>query len=121
MGKDYLKDQKKHFGCDVKYWGTGKNRFQIEIPASKVKLANDDYELASGTKTLKRYVTSYTKELLERQISAEDQRDKALMDIQRKMFYQFSRHAEAWQKAISCVSLLDALISLAIYSNSLEE
>jgi len=118
--KDYLKDQKKHFGCDVKYWGTGKNRFQIEIPASKVKLANDDYELASGTKTLKRYVTSYTKELLERQMSAEDQREKALMDIQRKMFYQFSRHADIWRKAIGCLSLIDCLISLAVYSASLD-
>lgn len=25
----YLKEQKTHFGCEVKYWGTGKNRYLI--------------------------------------------------------------------------------------------
>ena len=119
--KDYLKEQKRHFGCEIKYWGTGKNRFQLEVPAAKLSKANNNYELASGTKNVKRYVTTETKEFLERQMAAEDHRDKALMDIQRKMFEQFSRHADTWQKAISCVSLLDALISLAMYSNSLEE
>lgn len=119
--KEYLKEQKRHFGCDVKYWGTGKNRFQIEIPASKIKLANDDYEMASGTKTLKRYVTNETREFLDRQISAEDQREKALMDIQRKMFAQFSKHSDTWRKAIGCIALLDCLISLAGYSSGLEE
>ena len=118
--KDYLKEQKRHFGCEIKYWGTGKNRFQLEVPAAKLSKANDDYELASGTKNVKRYVTVETKQFLERQMAAEDQRDKALMDIQRKMFEQFSKHAEVWRKAISCISLLDALISLAVYSNSLE-
>ena len=54
-------------------------------------------------------------------MAAEDQRDKALMDIQRKMFEQFSKHADVWRKAIGCVTLLDALISLAVYSNSVEE
>eukprot|EP00092_Neocalanus_flemingeri_P023891 GFUD01025916.1.p1 GENE.GFUD01025916.1~~GFUD01025916.1.p1 ORF type:complete len:1157 (-),score=408.68 GFUD01025916.1:96-3209(-) len=118
--KEYLREQKRHFGCEVKYWGTGKNRFQLEVPASKVKLATDDYELASGTKTLKRYVTDETKEFLERQMSAEDQREKALMDIQRKMFAQFSKHADTWRKAIGCLALLDCLISLAGYSSGLE-
>ena len=119
--KEYLRDQKRHFGCEIKYWGTGKNRFQLEVPAAKLSKANDDYELASGTKNVKRYVTMETKQFLERQLAAENQRDKALTDIQRKMFEQFSRHAAAWQKAISCVSLLDALICLAVYSNSLDE
>jgi DNA mismatch repair protein MSH6 len=81
---DYLKEQKRHFGCDVKYWGTGKNRFQLEVPAEKVNRAGSEYELASGTKKLKRYVTSETKEFLDRQIAAETEREKALLDIQRK-------------------------------------
>jgi DNA mismatch repair protein MSH6 len=81
---DYLREQKKHFGCDVKYWGTGKNRFQLEVPAEKVNRAGSQYELASGTKKLKRYVTEETKGFLERQLSAETDREKALLDIQRK-------------------------------------
>lgn len=45
---------KQHFGCEVKYWGTGKNRFQLEVPANKQTKAGDEYDLASGTKTVKR-------------------------------------------------------------------
>ena len=33
---EYLKEQTQHFGCEVKYWGTGKNRFQLEVPVAKV-------------------------------------------------------------------------------------
>ena len=118
--KSYLKQQKKHFGCEVKYWGTGKNRFQLEVPANKQTKAGDEYELASGTKNVKRYVTVETRQFLERQVAAENQREKALMDIQRKLFEQFSKHAEVWQKAIACVSFLDALMSLTTYSQSIE-
>ena len=64
--KSYLKEQKQHFGCEVKYWGTGKNRFQLEVPANKQNKAGDDYELASGTKNVKRYVTVETKQFLDR-------------------------------------------------------
>ena len=117
---DYLKEQKRHFGCDVKYWGTGKNRFQLEVPVEKVKKAGAEYTLASGTKKLKRYTTEETKELLARQTAAELCREEALQDIQRKMFCQFSNHATQLRKAVGCISLLDSLLSLAGYSSSLE-
>ena len=37
------------------------------------------------------------------------------------MFEQFSNHAGAWRQAIGCLCLLDGLLSLATYSNSLEQ
>ena len=116
----YLKEQKQHFGCEVKYWGTGKNRFQLEIPLDKVKRAGSEYTLASGTKKLKRYITDETKEFLARQTAGELCKEAALQDIQRKMFHQFSQNAEVLRKGIGCVSLLDSLLSLAAYSSSLE-
>lgn len=116
----YLKEQKKHFGCDVKYWGTGKNRFQLEIPVDKVNKAGDKYTLASGTKKVKRYTTQETEDLLARQTEAETEKGAALLDIQRKMFHQFSKHAKLFMKAIGCVSLLDCLLALTAYSTSLE-
>jgi len=119
--KVYLSEQKKHFGNQVKYWGTGKNRFQLEVPEELSRKAGSKYELASGTKKLKRYVTSETKEFLARMVSAEDAKDKALQDITRKMFAQFSSHADTWRQAIGCLSLLDSLSSLAIYSGGLTE
>ena len=90
----YLKEQKKHFGCDVKYWGTGKNRFQLEIPVDCVGRAGNKYTLASGTKKLKRYTTQETEDLLAQQMEAEAAKDAALLDIQRKMFHQYSKHAK---------------------------
>ena len=90
----YLKEQIKHFNCSVKYWGTGKNRFQLEIPAEKVNKAGNSYTLASGTKKVKRYTTQETENLLARQTQAENEKDVALLDIQRKMFHQFSKHAK---------------------------
>ena len=107
--QDYLKCQKSHFGCEVKYWGTGKNRFQLEVPASKVNKASDEYELASGTKNVKRYVTEETKSFLERQVAAEDRRDKALMDIQRKIFALFSSHAVPEQNSLFHFSFIFGL------------
>ena len=36
------------------------------------------------------------------------------------MFEQFSQHSTAWRKAIGCICLLDGLLSLAVYSRSLD-
>jgi len=117
---DYLREQKQHFGCDVKYWGTGKNRFQLEIPVERIGRAGSEYTLASGTKKLKRFTTETTLEFLERQLAAENCRELALLDIQRKMFFTLSKHATVLRKAIGCVALLDCLLSLASYSASLQ-
>ena len=117
----YLKGQKDYFGCEVKYWGTGKNRFQLEVPLSKVKKATRDYELASGTKAVKRYTTAETREFLERQQAAEAEEERLEAEHQRKIFARFSQYSAEWQRANACISLLDCLGSLAAYSKSLEE
>ena len=95
-------------------------RYQLEIPVERVKKAGEEYTLASGTKKVKRYVTEETKEFLLRQQAGEACKEAALQDIQRKMFFQFSKHANILRKAIGCISLLDSLLSLAGYSSSLE-
>ena len=85
----YLRQQKNYFGCEVKYWGTGKNRFQLEVSVSKVKMATRDYELASGTKAVKRYTTSETREFLERQQAAEAEEERLVAEHQRKIFARY--------------------------------
>ena len=59
--KDYLKEQKRHFGCDVKYFGTGNNLFQIEVP-DHIKACPSKYTIQKSRKGFQRYVT---KEILE--------------------------------------------------------
>jgi DNA mismatch repair ATPase MutS len=36
------------------------------------------------------------------------------------VFEQFSQHAAAWRQAIGCLCLIDGLVSLAVYSSSVD-
>ena len=73
----------------MKYWGQGKNRYQLEVPVSKVNKATRDYELAGGTKAVKRYTTSETREFLERQLAAEAEEERLVAEHQRKIFARY--------------------------------
>ena len=44
-----------HLLQNISYWGTGKNRYQMEIPESKCKNLPDEYMLSSAKKGFKRY------------------------------------------------------------------
>ena len=55
---DYLKKQRKRLGCSsIVYWGSGRNRFQLEVPESALaRHTPDEYELKSQKKGFRRYV-----------------------------------------------------------------
>ena len=55
----YLSKQKKEIGCSISYFGTAKNRYQLEIPEAKCKNLSDDYELTSSKKGFKRLIRNY--------------------------------------------------------------
>ncbi|XP_076349800.1 LOW QUALITY PROTEIN: DNA mismatch repair protein Msh6-like [Tachypleus tridentatus] len=115
---EYLEKQKKHFMCKVTYFGSGKTRYQLEVPDSAVKHATDHYELQSQKKGYKRYWTPEVKNLLAKLINAEECRDAALQDIMRRIFATFDTHYEKWESAVQCLAVLDCLLSLAEYSLS---
>jgi DNA mismatch repair protein MSH6 len=50
----YLKQQAKSLNCHLKYFGSNKNRYQLEIPDEKCKNLTTDYELTSSKKGFKR-------------------------------------------------------------------
>ena len=113
---EYLVEQRKLFGCKVNYFGTGKNRFQLEVPESAVKrISKDDtqYLLQSSRKGFKRYWTPYIQKQFEALLVAEEARDAVLKDIMRRIFETFDKHYEIWSEAIECLSLLDVLLSLS--------
>ncbi|XP_076238982.1 DNA mismatch repair protein Msh6 isoform X2 [Calliopsis andreniformis] len=112
----YLEKQKQHFGVKVTFHGSDKKRYQIEIPESQVKKVGSGYELQSQRKGFKRYYTAEAKELLSRQINAEEQKDKVLKDLNRRIFAQFSEKYDMWSTAVYNLSVLDVLISLAEYT-----
>ncbi|XP_076654802.1 DNA mismatch repair protein Msh6 [Halictus rubicundus] len=114
----YLEKQRRHFGVKVTYHGTDKKRYQIEIPESQMRKVGSGYELMSQRKGFKRYYTAEAKELLSRQMNAEEHKDKVLKDLNRRIFAQFSEKYDMWNMAVYKLSVLDVLISLAEYALS---
>lgn len=114
----YLEKQKKYFQCKVTYIGTGKNRFQLEVPEHAANKASDKYEIQSQRKGFKRFYTSDIKQMLARYIAAEEQRDAALLDIMRRIFASFDEKYKLWKDAVQCLSVLDVLLSFLQYKKS---
>ncbi|NXK68258.1 MSH6 protein, partial [Sylvietta virens] len=116
--RKYLEKQRKLLGFkSVQYWGTGKNRYQLEIPESAVsRNLPEEYELRSSRKGYKRYWTKAIEKMLAAMVSAEERRDAALKDCMRRLFYNFDKNSKDWQTAVECIAVLDVLMSLAHYS-----
>ncbi|NXB81440.1 MSH6 protein, partial [Donacobius atricapilla] len=116
--RKYLDKQRKLLGLkSVQYWGTGKNRYQLEIPESAVsRNLPQEYELRSSRKGYKRYWTKEIEKMLAAMVSAEERRDAALKDCMRRLFYNFDKNSKDWQTAVECIAVLDVLMSLAHYS-----
>ncbi|XP_062911704.1 DNA mismatch repair protein Msh6 [Mobula hypostoma] len=118
--REYLEKQRKRLGCrSVVYWGTGRNRYQLEVPEAVAdRHVPEEYELKSTKKGFKRYWTKAIEKLLDTMSSAEDRRDAALQDCMRRLFYNFDKNYKDWQAAVDCVAVLDVLLSLTHYSQS---
>ncbi|NXR35893.1 MSH6 protein, partial [Zosterops hypoxanthus] len=116
--RKYLEKQRKLLGSKyIQYWGTGKNRYQLEIPESVIsRNLPEEYELRSSRKGYKRYWTKEIERMLAAMVSAEERRDAALKDCMRRLFYNFDKNSKDWQTAVECIAVLDVLMSLAHYS-----
>lgn len=120
---EYLREQKKALRCDaLAYWGTGKDRFQIEVPEAVSSRVPDDFTLKSRRKGsgktggVVRYWTPEVERLLAELVAAEERREAAVKDSLRRIFHRFDAHRAAWQAAVNCAAVLDCLIALATWS-----
>lgn len=118
--QEYLDRQKKRLGCkNLSYWGTGRNRFQLEVPDSvSERSLPEEYEVRSTKKGWKRYWTKEIERLFSELQSWEDKRDSALKDCMRRLFYNFDKNCKDWQTAVECMAVLDVLLSMSRYSQS---
>ncbi|XP_015218440.1 DNA mismatch repair protein Msh6 [Lepisosteus oculatus] len=116
--QEYLDRQRKRLGCKaIVYWGTGRNRYQMEIPDSVTdRYVPEDYEVKSTKKGCKRYWSKDIERLLGDLVSWEEKRDGALKDCMRRLFYNFDKNHKDWQTAVECMAVLDVLLCLARYS-----
>nr|XP_023676866.1 DNA mismatch repair protein Msh6 [Paramormyrops kingsleyae] len=116
--QEYLDRQKKRLGCkSLTYWGTGRNRYQLEVPDSvQERNIPEEYEVKSTKKGWKRYWTPEIERQFSELQSWEDQRDSALKDCMRKLFYNFDKNCRDWKMAVECMAVLDVLLSMTRYS-----
>ncbi|KAK7479072.1 hypothetical protein BaRGS_00029664 [Batillaria attramentaria] len=115
--QDYLEKQRQRLGCKgIVYWGTGKNRYQLEVPEAALKRVPEEYEVMSSKKGAKRYRTKIIENYLAELVDAEERKDAALKDIMRRIFHRFDERYTTWNRAVACLSVLDVLLSLARYS-----
>ncbi|XP_077352530.1 DNA mismatch repair protein Msh6 [Festucalex cinctus] len=116
--QDYLDRQKKRIGCkNMTYWGTGRNRFQMEVPDSvSERNIPEEYEVKSTKKGYKRYVTKESEQLFGELQGFEEKRDAALKDCMRRLFYNFDKNYSNWKIAVECMAVLDVLLALSRYS-----
>lgn len=116
--QEYLERQKKRVGCrTLTYWGTGRNRFQMEVPDSvSERNIPEEYEVKSTKKGWKRYWTREIERLFSELQGLEEKRDAALKDCMRRLFYNFDKNYRDWQTGVECMAVLDVLLSLTRYS-----
>uniref|UniRef100_A0A3Q1J9U2 DNA mismatch repair protein n=2 Tax=Anabas testudineus TaxID=64144 RepID=A0A3Q1J9U2_ANATE len=116
--QDYLDRQKKRLGCkSMAYWGTGRNRYQMEVPDSvSERNIPEEYEVKSTKKGWKRYVTKETEQLFSELQGFEEKRDAALKDCMRRLFYNFDKNYRDWKTGVECMAVLDVLLALSRYS-----
>ncbi|CAH2054352.1 unnamed protein product, partial [Iphiclides podalirius] len=114
--QEYLVGQEKYFKCRLKYVGTDKKRYQIEVPQSSASKAGSEYHLEGARKGFKRYSTYETKEFLSDMIAAEEQKTNVLKDLSRRIFEKFSAHYSQWEAAVQCISTLDILLAFAEFA-----
>lgn len=106
--QDYLDRQKKRLGCkSMAYWGTGRNRYQMEVPDSvSERNIPEEYEVKSTKKGWKRYVTKESERLFSELQGFEEKRDAALKDCMRRLFYNFDKNYRDWKTGVECMAVL---------------
>lgn len=62
------------------------------------------------------YFGNIFQEFLAQMMQAEQNKHNVLKDLSRRIFEKFSQSHMLWQKAITCISILDVIISLSEYT-----
>lgn len=119
---DYLKGLKKLISCSaLVFKGTGKKRYQIEMPidvANRSKL--NGFVISGQRKGYKSFRTAETEKFLKEIEEAESKRDAAQSDSMAIVFREFDRDYRMWNTAVQCLATFDVLLSMTEYSKKAE-
>jgi DNA mismatch repair protein MSH6 len=115
--QEYLREMKRKTGMnDINFWGTNKDRYQMEVPIGQANKVPSDWTSKSQKKTHRRYWSPVIVSKLEQLVAAEEAVGAAQKDTLRRIFEKFDSNRSVWGDALSCVSLLDALLALSSVS-----
>lgn len=116
--EEYLKEQKRVTGLsELCYFGTNKDRYQLEVPMAKVSRVPKDWTSKSQKKTHRRYWTAFIESNLAALVQAEEKLAYAQKDTMRRVFEKFDQKCNIWKAAVSCIGIFDALLSLVSVSS----
>jgi DNA mismatch repair protein MSH6 len=105
-----------------------KNAFQLEIPEFRVgrtekgKKGNHQlpshikWEFKGARKGWERYTTPKLAHLIQELQMTKDAKEKAVLEITRRMFHRFNLHVNIWLAAVKAFTTLDCLMSLMLVS-----
>lgn len=116
----HLKDLCIKFGEKLQYIGKGKNRFQIEFPVRLANKIDKDFEITSQRKGFNRYRSRRVKDLLVELKTYETDKEEAMQESWRIILHAFMEHSDDFDAMIKIVAVIDCLISLTNYANSLK-
>ena len=89
--EQYLREQKKITGInDLKYFGSNKDRYQIEVPMNLCGKVPSSWISKSQKKTHRRYWNSWIQNKLAQLVDAEERLERAQRDTMRCIFERFS-------------------------------
>lgn len=104
----------------LKFWGRGKDRFQIEVPAALASSVPDSWELKSqrntGANKVRRYWSPGVQTAFQDLQHAEATQQSASADALRRLFARFTAHSGIWHALASTSAHLDCLMALAEWS-----
>lgn len=111
---DHLTVIKAKLGCPVKYGHTKKERYLIEVDKKySNKVDTKKFTLAGSLKNSNRYLDRQVQKLAQDLKDLEDRKESLGNDTKRKLFAKFSKNIPIFFNALSCISTLDCLLSLA--------
>ncbi|KAI1732139.1 mutS domain V domain-containing protein [Ditylenchus destructor] len=115
----FLENQCDGLNCQgIRFTGKGKARYTMEIPTNVTNKLGSEFIYLSEVKGYKRYTTEDLKELVEKLIEAENQRDIVSTEVTRRVFSDFDNRKEKWAGIVKRIAEFDCLTSLARYSRT---
>lgn len=98
----------------IKFYHRGKEPYQLEVKLDTVRgCTPDEFEVASESKTTKRFYTKRVKKLVRERVEANEAFEIESGSVARHMVKQFDTHYSTWSAVAQACAEVDALMGLA--------